>query len=76
MHFYMHSNLHKKFYSYKKWVLQWLSVKKNLRSGLKSVLRSHIWTLGRNNFLAPNLMEICIHVDHAIRKNFSFESRD
>jgi hypothetical protein len=35
---------------------KWLSVKQNLRSGLKSVLYSHIWTLGTNTFMAPNFM--------------------
>jgi hypothetical protein len=35
---------------------KWLSVKQNLRSGLKSVLYSHIWTLGTNTYLAQNFM--------------------
>jgi hypothetical protein len=35
---------------------KWLIVKQNLRSGLKSVLYSHIWTLGTNISLAPNFM--------------------
>jgi hypothetical protein len=36
--------------------LKWLSVKQNLRSGLKSVLYRHIWTLGTNAYLAPNFI--------------------
>jgi hypothetical protein len=52
----------------------WLSVKQNLRSGLKSVLYSHIWTLGTNNSLAPNFMEIFTLLYHAIINNFYFKS--
>jgi hypothetical protein len=36
--------------------LKCLSVKHNIRSGLKSVLYSHIWTLGTNTSLAANSM--------------------
>jgi hypothetical protein len=35
---------------------KWLSVKQNLRSDLKSVMCSHIWTLGTNTSLAPHFM--------------------
>jgi hypothetical protein len=36
---------------------KWLSAKQILpKSGLKSVLYSHIWSLGTNTFLAPNFM--------------------
>jgi hypothetical protein len=55
---------------------KWLSVKQNLRSGPKSVLHSHIWTLRTNTSLAPNFITIFKHVDHAIGNTFSFESGD
>jgi hypothetical protein len=35
---------------------KWLSVKRTAKSGLKSVLYSHIWTLGKNTYLAPKFM--------------------
>jgi hypothetical protein len=57
---------------------KWLSVKQILRKvpSLKSVLYSHICTLGTNNSLSPNFMYICTLVDHAIRNNFYFGSGD
>jgi hypothetical protein len=56
---------------------KWLSAKQSLpKSGLKSVLYSHICTLGINTSLAPNFIQICTLVDHVIRNNFSFESGD
>jgi hypothetical protein len=38
--------------------LKWLNVKQDLRKvpSLKSVLYSHIWTLGTNTYLVPNFM--------------------
>jgi hypothetical protein len=54
---------------------KWLSVKQTVKSAtLKSVLYSHIWTLGTNTSPAPNFMYIYALVEHAIRNNFSFES--
>jgi hypothetical protein len=35
---------------------------------------SPIWTLEINTSLAPKFLQICTHVDHVIRNNFSFES--
>jgi hypothetical protein len=57
---------------------KWLSDKQILRNvrSLKSVLYSHIWTLGTNASLAQNFMHICTLVDHVIRNNFSFDSGD
>jgi hypothetical protein len=56
---------------------KWLSVKQILRNvllTLKSVLYSHIWTLGTTSSLAPNFMYICTLVEHVIWINFAFES--
>jgi hypothetical protein len=57
---------------------KWLSVGQILRNvlRLKSVLYSHIWTLGTNTSLAPNFIYICTLVYHAIRNNFYFYIRD
>jgi hypothetical protein len=57
---------------------KWLSDKQILRNvlSLRSVLYSHIWTLGTNASLAPNFMEICTVVDHVISNNLSFERGD
>jgi hypothetical protein len=55
---------------------KWLSVKQNLRSGMKSVLYSHIWTLGTNTSHAQEFLIIFILVEHAIRNNLSFGSGD
>jgi hypothetical protein len=56
---------------------KWLSAKQSLpKSGLKSVLYSHIWTLGTNASLAPNFIKKFTPVDHVLRKKFSFESGD
>jgi hypothetical protein len=56
---------------------RWLSDKKTAKMCcLESGLHSHVWALGTIVSPAPNFMQICTHVDHVIRNNFYFESRD
>jgi hypothetical protein len=43
---------------------------------LESGLHSHIWSLGTIVSQAANFMKICTLVDHDIRNNFYFGSRD